>query len=177
MAGKSKRPKLILSPEQKEKLTRLSHSLGSPAREVQRARILCRYEAGETITQIAKTLTTTRPSVRKWVNKALAMGADAALKGHLASVRMLPSLPRRRRHGSSHLALAPNRRNTVTRPNYGREVRWLCMFANMRSRPGIRRWRKQGKPPCSAFSRLRSCTRSESITISKKRDPLSLNPK
>ena len=47
---------------------------------MQRARILCRYEAGETITQIAKTLTTTRPSVRKWVNKALAMGADAALK-------------------------------------------------------------------------------------------------
>src|ERR1039458_7195964 len=80
MAGKSGRPKLILSPEQKEELARLSHSRGSPAREVQRAQILCRFEAGETITGIAGALNTTRPSVRKWVDKALAMGASAALK-------------------------------------------------------------------------------------------------
>jgi transposase/transposase-like protein len=80
MAGKSGRPRLILSPEQKEELARLSHARGSPAREVQRARILCRFEAGETITQIARALKTTRPSVRKWVDKALAMGAEAALK-------------------------------------------------------------------------------------------------
>jgi transposase len=80
MAGKSGRPKLILSPEQKEELARLSHARGSPAREVQRAQILCRFEAGETITQIARALKTTRPSVRKWVDKALAMGASAALK-------------------------------------------------------------------------------------------------
>jgi transposase/transposase-like protein len=80
MAGKSGRPKLILSPEQKEELARLSHSRGSPVREVQRAQILCRFEAGETITGIAGALKTTRPSVRKWVDKALAMGASAALK-------------------------------------------------------------------------------------------------
>jgi transposase len=80
MAGKSGRPKLILSPEQKEELARLSHARGSPAREVQRAQILCRFEAGETITQIAQALKTSRPSVRKWVDKALAMGASAALK-------------------------------------------------------------------------------------------------
>jgi transposase len=80
MAGKSRRPRLILSAEQKEELARLSHARGSPAREVQRARILCRFEAGETITQIALALKTTRPSVRKWVDKALAMGASAALK-------------------------------------------------------------------------------------------------
>jgi len=80
MAGKSGRPKLILSPQQKEELARLSHSRGAPAREVQRAQILCRFEAGETITEIARALKTTRPSVRKWVDKALAMGASAALK-------------------------------------------------------------------------------------------------
>src|SRR5450759_1979971 len=68
MAGKSRRIKLILTAEQK------------PAREVQRAQILCRFEAGETITQIARELKTSRPSVRKWVDKALAMGAAAALK-------------------------------------------------------------------------------------------------
>jgi transposase len=80
MAGKSRRPKLILSAEQKQELMRLSHARGSPAREVQRAQILCRFEAGETITQIARALKTTRPSVRKWVDKALAVGASAALK-------------------------------------------------------------------------------------------------
>jgi transposase-like protein len=80
MAGRSRRPKLILSSEQKEELARLSHSRGAPAREVQRAQILCRFEAGETITEIARALNTTRPSVRKWVDQALAMGASAALK-------------------------------------------------------------------------------------------------
>src|SRR5665213_666890 len=80
MAGKSRRPRLVLSAEQKEELVRLSHARGSPAREVQRAQILCRFEAGETITQIARALKTSRPSVRKCVDKALAMGASAALK-------------------------------------------------------------------------------------------------
>jgi transposase len=80
MAGKSGLPRLILSPEQEKELTRLSHSRAAPAREVQRAQILCRFAAGETVTQIARALKTTRPSVQKWVNKALAMGASAALK-------------------------------------------------------------------------------------------------
>jgi len=80
MAGKSGLPRLILSPEQEKELTRLSHSLAAPAREVQRAQILRRFAAGETVTQIARALKTTRPSVQKWVNKALAMGASAALK-------------------------------------------------------------------------------------------------
>jgi hypothetical protein len=44
MAGKSGRPKLILSPEQKKELARLSHARGSPAREVQRAQILASSE-------------------------------------------------------------------------------------------------------------------------------------
>lgn len=80
MAGKSGLPQLILSPEQEKELTRLSHSLAAPAREVQRAQILCRFAAGETVTEIARALKTTRPSVQKWVSKALAMGASAALK-------------------------------------------------------------------------------------------------
>jgi transposase len=80
MAGKSGLPQLILSPEQEKELTRLSHSLAAPAREVLRAQILCRFAAGETVTEIARALKTTRPSVQKWVNKALAMGASAALK-------------------------------------------------------------------------------------------------
>jgi DNA invertase Pin-like site-specific DNA recombinase len=80
MAGKSGLARLILNPEQNEELTRLSNSRAAPAREVQRAQILCRFAAGETVTEIARALNTTRPSVQKWVNKALAMGASAALK-------------------------------------------------------------------------------------------------
>src|SRR6266436_437157 len=80
MAGKSRLPKLSFSAEQVSELQQLSQSRTAPLREVQRARILCRYHAGETITSIARAMETTRKSVRKWIDKALAMGAEAALK-------------------------------------------------------------------------------------------------
>src|ERR1700674_1311331 len=80
MAGKSRLPKLVFSVEQLSELQQLSQSRTAPLREVQRARILCRYHAGETVTAIARAMKTTRKSVRKWIDKALAMGAEAALK-------------------------------------------------------------------------------------------------
>jgi transposase len=80
MAGKSRLPQLALSPGQVANLQQLSKSQTAPLREVQRARILCRYHAGETIAGIARAMEITRKSVRKWIDKALAMGAEAALK-------------------------------------------------------------------------------------------------
>ena len=80
MAGKSRLPKLALNAGQLSELQQLSQSRTAPLREVQRARILCRYHSGETIAGIARAMETTRKSVRKWVDKALAMGAAAALK-------------------------------------------------------------------------------------------------
>lgn len=80
MAGKTRLSKLSLSTEQLSKLSQLGQSRTAPLREVQRARILCRYHAGETVTAIARAMETTRKSVRKWIDKALAMGAEAALK-------------------------------------------------------------------------------------------------
>src|SRR6202049_183319 len=80
MAGKSRLPKLALSAEQLSELQQLSHSRTAPLREVQRAKILCHCHAGETVTTIARAMKTTRKSVRKWIDKALAMGAEAALK-------------------------------------------------------------------------------------------------
>ena len=80
MAGKSRLPHLVLSAGQLSELRQLSQSRTAPLREVQRARILCRYHAGETVTAIARALEMTRKSVRKWINKALAVGAEAALK-------------------------------------------------------------------------------------------------
>lgn len=80
MAGKSRLPKLALSTEQLSELQQLGQSRTASVREVQRARILCRYHAGETISGIARAMVMTRKSVRKWIDKALAMGAEAALK-------------------------------------------------------------------------------------------------
>jgi len=80
MAGKTRLPKLALTAEQLSELHQLSQSRTASVREVQRARILCRYHSGETITAIARAMTITRKSVRKWIDKALAMGAEAALK-------------------------------------------------------------------------------------------------
>ena len=80
MAGKTRLPQLALSAEQLSELRQLSQSRTAPIREVQRARILCRYHAGETIAGISRALQITRKSVRKWIDKALAMGAEAALK-------------------------------------------------------------------------------------------------
>lgn len=80
MAGKTRLPQLALSAEQLSELRQLSQSRTAPIREVQRARILCRYHAGETITGISRALKITRKSARKWIDKALAMGAEAALK-------------------------------------------------------------------------------------------------
>lgn len=80
MAGRSKRPKLTIEPDELERLQRMSQAQATPPREVQRAQILTRYHAGETVVQIACDLGMTRKSVAKWINRALAVGPGAALK-------------------------------------------------------------------------------------------------
>ena len=80
MAGRSKRPQLKLSAEEIEHLKSLRDSRTAPWRETQRARIMLRYDSGETIAQIARAVGMTRKSVGKWVGKALAVGSGAALK-------------------------------------------------------------------------------------------------
>lgn len=80
MAGKARRSKLAISDEDMAVLKELAQSQTAPRREVQRSEILLRYHAGETITQISRSLRMTRASVTKWVVKALAVGPQAALK-------------------------------------------------------------------------------------------------
>jgi transposase len=76
----SRRPPLLLTAEEKQLLEVLRGSLTAPVREVQRARILWRYHAGETVSGIARELNTSRPSVLKWIDKALQMGVKAGLQ-------------------------------------------------------------------------------------------------
>jgi DDE superfamily endonuclease/winged helix-turn helix protein len=80
MAGRSKRSKLALTPEELEPLKQISQSRKAEVRETRRAEILVRYHAGEAVAQIARGVGMTRKSVAKWINRALAIGAAAALK-------------------------------------------------------------------------------------------------
>jgi len=71
---------LQLIPEEILQLERLRDSQTASWREAQRARILLRYHAGESVSEIARAVHMTRKSVGKWISKALAVGASAALK-------------------------------------------------------------------------------------------------
>jgi transposase len=80
MAGKSKRPRLVLTSEEQKQIRQLRESQTEPWREGQRARILWRYHSGQSVAEIARAVKMTRKSVAKWIAKALAMGVGAALK-------------------------------------------------------------------------------------------------
>lgn len=80
MAGRSKRPGLKLTTDEVAQLQQLRDSRTAPFREVQRAQILSRFHSGESIAEIARSVRMTRKSVGKWIAKALAVGATAALK-------------------------------------------------------------------------------------------------
>ena len=80
MARISQRAKLELSVEQRQVLMETSQSRTASARTVQRARILRHYLEGESFTVIAQRVGTARRIVYKCVDKALAMGVEAALK-------------------------------------------------------------------------------------------------
>jgi DDE superfamily endonuclease/Homeodomain-like domain len=80
MAGKSKLPALVLTPEQRQGLETLSASRAAPVRAVERARILLRYHAGENPSAIQRALRISRVTIYHCLHKALAMGMEAGLK-------------------------------------------------------------------------------------------------
>jgi len=80
MPRKSQKAKLIFDEKQKEQLKTISQSRKSPIREVQRANILLRYSEGRPITDIQKVVQASRPTIYKWIEKALAMGTEEGLK-------------------------------------------------------------------------------------------------
>lgn len=80
MASLSRHSCLSLTDAEKQTLDRLRNSRTAEARQVHRAQIIWRYHAGESVSQIARALKTTRKSVLKWIDKALQMGAEAGIK-------------------------------------------------------------------------------------------------
>ena len=75
----SRRGLLKLSPGEMEMLTTLSQSGTEAAGRVQRAVILLRYQARNSVSEIARSLGTNRPRVERCVNKALQLGVAQAL--------------------------------------------------------------------------------------------------
>lgn len=75
----SHRAHLRLSPSELEMLTALSQSRTEASARVQRASMLLRYHANESISQIARSLATNRPRVERCVSKALELGVTQAL--------------------------------------------------------------------------------------------------
>ena len=79
MPFKSRRAPLILSEEEKEKLTIISKSRTEAKSKVERAKILLGYAKGETVSSIARYLHTNRPKVERCIDKALHFGVLTAL--------------------------------------------------------------------------------------------------
>lgn len=80
MAGKSKLPALVLTPEELKRLETLSASRTAPVREVERARLLLEYHAGKNPSAIQRALNLSRVTIYHCLHKALEMGLEAGLK-------------------------------------------------------------------------------------------------
>ncbi len=80
MSRQSRKAKLILDQDKKEQLQRIVNSRKAPVREVQRANILLHYTESMPITDIERRLNVSRPTIYKWIDKALAVGVQEGLK-------------------------------------------------------------------------------------------------
>ena len=80
MTMKSGRAALVLTEENRAKLSELAASRTAPAREVERAAVLLKYAEGLSITGIKRQLGVSRPMIYKCVDKALAAGVQQGLK-------------------------------------------------------------------------------------------------
>ncbi len=82
MAGKSKLPALVLSPEERQRLETLSASRAAAVREVERARILLRYHTGSNPSAIQRAFNISRVTIYHCLHKALEMGVDSCRQIH-----------------------------------------------------------------------------------------------
>lgn len=80
MGRKSGRAVLVLTDEQRLKLSELAASRTGAVREVERAGVLLKYAQGITISEIQRQMGVSRPMIYKCIDKALAAGVQAGLK-------------------------------------------------------------------------------------------------
>ena len=104
MAGKSKRPPLVLTPEEVQHLKRLRRSRKAPGSGRCNAPKFCgAIMAARPSPEIMWAVKMTRKSVAKWIERVLAMGVEAALKDAYHRPYE-PALAKRPRPGVVHLA-------------------------------------------------------------------------
>lgn len=80
MAKTTARAALVLSPEEQQQLQSLANSRAAPLREVQRAKILLGYYAGQSFSALSRTTRLSRRIIYKHVDRALAAGVAVALR-------------------------------------------------------------------------------------------------
>ena len=80
MAKTTTRAPLVLSPEEEQQLQTLAASRTASLREVQRARLLLGYRAGQAFSTLSRTVGISRRIVYKHVDRALAAGVAVALR-------------------------------------------------------------------------------------------------
>ena len=80
--AKTTRAALRLTPEEKQQLQTLAASRTAAWREVQRAKLLLGYHAGQNFSALSRTLRLSRRIVYKHVDRALAAGVAVALRDH-----------------------------------------------------------------------------------------------
>ena len=79
MPFKRKRPDLVLEPEVRIQLEQISKSRTEKANRVERAKMILMYSCNETISSIARQLSTNRPKIERCIDKALQLGPLTAL--------------------------------------------------------------------------------------------------
>lgn len=79
MPFKPKRPRLVISADVKSKLEQLSKSRTESATHIERAKMMLAYSNGNSISSIARMLSTNRPKVERCIDKALQFGVLTAL--------------------------------------------------------------------------------------------------
>jgi len=80
MPFERKRPELKLKADVKEALIRISKSRSEKASQVVRAKMILMYADNVSVSAIARELSTNRPKVERCIDKALQIGAIAALE-------------------------------------------------------------------------------------------------
>lgn len=79
MPFQRKRPDLMLKQEEKNLLEQIGKSRTENVSRVERARILLLYSIGNSVSAIARELTTNRPKVERCIDKAIQFGVPTAL--------------------------------------------------------------------------------------------------
>ena len=158
MAGKSKRPPLLLTPEEVQHLKRLRRSRKAPAREVQRAEILWRYHRGETIAEIMRAVKMTRKKRCQMDRARPRHGGGSGAQGRLSSSPTSPASPKRPRPGwCTWPAASPS--NWDTPPSCGPAARSLGTCASMPWKRAIRPWPKRPRRRSTGFWPPNRCIR------------------